>query len=124
MVFFQIEKLVHVILHLTVAMRLRLCSVIKAFHYHLQFISTAFPKQKRSSRPEMFCKKGVLRNFAKFTGKHLCQSLFLNKVVGLRPVLLKKLDVENGDWFSSESNCRSVFRTYQTFINEEPFWQK
>ena len=30
----------------------------------------------RSSRPEMFCKKGVLRNFAKFTGKHLCHSLF------------------------------------------------
>ena len=29
----------------------------------------------------MFCKKGVLRNFAKFTGKHLCQSLF-NKVGG------------------------------------------
>ena len=27
----------------------------------------------------MFCKKGVLRNFTKFTGKHLCQSLFLNK---------------------------------------------
>ena len=25
--------------------------------------------------PEMFCKKGVLRNFAKFTEKHLCQSL-------------------------------------------------
>ena len=31
----------------------------------------------------MFCRKGVLRNFAKFTGKHLCQSLFLNKVSGL-----------------------------------------
>ena len=30
----------------------------------------------RSSRPEVFCKKGVLRNFAKSTGKHLCQSLF------------------------------------------------
>ena len=26
----------------------------------------------RSSGPEVFCKKGVLRNFAKFTGKHLC----------------------------------------------------
>ena len=25
-------------------------------------------------------KKGVLRNFAKFTGKHLCQSLFLLKL--------------------------------------------
>ena len=39
----------------------------------------------RSSRPEVFCKKGVLRNIAKFTGKHLCQSLFFNKVAGLRP---------------------------------------
>ena len=33
----------------------------------------------RSSRPEVFCKKGVRRNFEKFTGKHLCQSLFFNK---------------------------------------------
>ena len=39
---------------------------------------------KRSRHPEVFCKKGVLRNFAKFTGKHLCQSLFFNKVAGLR----------------------------------------
>ena len=29
-------------------------------------------------------KKGVLRNFTKFKGKHLCQSLFFNKVTGLR----------------------------------------
>ena len=36
-------------------------------------------KIPRSSRPEVFCKKGVLRNFTKFTGKHLCQSLFFNK---------------------------------------------
>ena len=28
-------------------------------------------------------KKGVLRNFAKFAGKHLCQSLIFNKVVGV-----------------------------------------
>ena len=28
----------------------------------------------RSSRPEVFCKNGVLRNFTKFAGKHLCQS--------------------------------------------------
>ena len=38
----------------------------------------------KSSCPEVFCKKGVLRNFTKFTGKHLCQSLFFNKVAGLR----------------------------------------
>ena len=30
-------------------------------------------------------KKGILKNFAKFIGKHLCQSLFFNKVAGLRP---------------------------------------
>ena len=36
----------------------------------------------RSSRPGVFCEKGVLRNFAKFTGKHLCQRLFFNKVAG------------------------------------------
>ena len=41
-------------------------------------------KMSRSSRPEVLCKKGVLRNFAKSTGKHLCQSLFFNKVAGLR----------------------------------------
>ena len=44
----------------------------------------------RSSRPEVFCKKGVLWNFAKFTGKQPCQSLFFNKVAGLRPETLFK----------------------------------
>ena len=35
-------------------------------------------------------KKGVLRNFTKFTGKYMCQSLFFNKVAGLGPVTLFK----------------------------------
>ena len=36
-------------------------------------------------------KKGVIRNLTKFTGKPLCQSLFFNKVAGLRlATLLKK----------------------------------
>ena len=35
-------------------------------------------------------KKGIPRNFTKFTGKRLCQSLFLNKIVGLRPATLLK----------------------------------
>ena len=30
---------------------------------------------KRNSRAKVFCEQGVLRNFTKFTGKHLCQSL-------------------------------------------------
>ena len=41
------------------------------------------PLINRSSRPEVFCKKDILRNFAKFTGKHLCWSLFFDKVAGL-----------------------------------------
>ena len=32
----------------------------------------------------------VVRNFAKFTGKKLCQILFFNKVTGLRPATLFK----------------------------------
>ena len=40
--------------------------------------------------PEVFCNKGALRNFAKFTGKHLCQSLFSNKVTCLRSATLLK----------------------------------
>ena len=48
--------------------------------------------RSRSSRQEVFFKKGILRNFAKFTGKRLCQSLFFDKVAGLRPanLFLKK----------------------------------
>ena len=44
----------------------------------------------RSSRPEVFCKRAVLGNFAKFTGKHQCHSLFFNKVAGIRPATLLK----------------------------------
>ena len=44
----------------------------------------------RSTRPEMFCKKGVLGNFAEFTGKRLCLSLLFDKFAGLRPLTLLK----------------------------------
>ena len=36
----------------------------------------------RSSHWKCSVRKGVLINFVKFTGKHLCQSLFFNKVAG------------------------------------------
>ena len=45
----------------------------------------------RSSHRRCSVKIDVLRNFTKFTGTHLCQSLFFNKVVDLRlATLLKK----------------------------------
>ena len=40
----------------------------------------------RSNRLEMFCKKGVLKNFTKVRGKHLCQSLFFKATL-----LIKRL---------------------------------
>ena len=38
----------------------------------------------RTSRLEVFCKKGVLKNFANFTGKRLCWSLFLINFIKMR----------------------------------------
>ena len=51
--------------------------------------------QYRSSRPEVFSKKRVLKNFRKFPGKHLCQSLVFNKIAGLRPGTLFKKETVN-----------------------------
>ena len=34
--------------------------------------------------PETFYKKSVLKNFGKFTEKHMCHSLFINNVAGWR----------------------------------------
>ena len=42
----------------------------------------------RNSHQKCSMNKGVLRNLIKFTGNHFCQSLFFNKVVGLRPATL------------------------------------
>ena len=52
--------------------------------------------KRRSSYPELFCKKGVLKNLAKFTGKQLCRSLLYNKVAGFRPVISLKRDSDTG----------------------------
>ena len=52
---------------------------------HKQYFSKSrFLDIQQKQPPEVLFKKGVLRNFAKFTGKHLCQSFFFNKVAGLR----------------------------------------
>ena len=44
----------------------------------------------RSSHRRCSVRKGVLKNFAKFTGKYLCQGLSFNKAAGLRPATLLK----------------------------------
>ena len=45
----------------------------------------------RSSHQRCSMKKGILKNFSKFTGKHLCHSLIFNKVAGLMSANLLKI---------------------------------
>ena len=44
----------------------------------------------RSSCQDVFCRKGVLKNFVEFSGEHQRQSLLFNKVAGLRSATLLK----------------------------------
>ena len=50
----------------------------------------------RSSHRKRSIRKVVLRNFTKFTGKHLDQSLFFNRVAGLSMQLYQKQDSGTG----------------------------
>ena len=45
---------------------------------------------------EAVCKKGVRRNFAKFTVRHLCQSLFFGKTAASGLQLYSKRDSDTG----------------------------
>ena len=44
-------------------------------------------------------KIGILKDFVKLTGKQQCWSLFLNKVVGLRPRALLKIESPTEELF-------------------------
>ena len=44
----------------------------------------------------VFCIKGVLKNFAKFTGKQLYKGLFFNNVAGLRQEKFLYSDIFRG----------------------------
>ena len=48
--------------------------------------------RSRSNRLEVFCEKGVLKNYAIFTGKHLCWSFFLIKLQTMK-LLFNKFQV-------------------------------
>ena len=68
----------------------------KVSWYTYYFLIIIFKKQQQSPRGVLFCKKGALGNFIKFTGKHLCQSLFFNKVAALSLQLYLKKDSGTG----------------------------
>ena len=51
-------------------------------------------------------RKGVLRNFANFIGKHLCQSLCFNKVAGLTQTLAQAFSSDFGEISKSTFSYR------------------
>ena len=56
---------------------------IRLILFHMDDLKGICLQEDRSSRY-------VLKNFAKFTGNHWCQSFFFNEVAGLRPATLIK----------------------------------
>ena len=66
-------------------MRANVFTEEKMNFYVMDFFSKCkqFPRMYRSSHQRCSVRKGVLRNLAKFAGKHLSQSLFFSKVAGL-----------------------------------------
>ena len=71
----------------------------------------------RSSRPEVFCEKGILRNFAKFAEKYLCQSLFFNKVARVSfSSFIKK------ETLTQVPSCEFCVISKNTFFTEHLWW--
>ena len=66
------------------------CSQVKAIYFSKPVVIISKYRITRSSHCKCSIRKGVHRNFSKFTGKHQCQSLFFNKVACLRPATLLK----------------------------------
>ena len=89
--FFQYENLNHRIIKIKINFKnysstykmINICSIFvmcheiqKPMNMDSSILTSALNfKSFRSSRPGVFCKRGILRNFAKFTGKRLCQRL-------------------------------------------------
>ena len=87
---------------------------MKSFKVKCQSVSET-EISSRSSRAGVLCKKGALRNFSKFTGKSLCQSLFFNKVAGLRP--------QAGNFIKKETLYRCFPVNFEKFLRT-PFYKE
>ena len=66
-------------------MRFFLCKFSKELCFRLLLRFTIlYSSYQQKQPPDVFCKKAALKNFAIFTGKHLCWSLFLIKLQAFR----------------------------------------
>ena len=82
----------------------------------------------RSSHQRCSVKKGVLKNFGKFTGRHLCQSLFFNKFLRtpfsqntsgrlLLRIMMQKIKQNSFDSFITNIYHLSLSLTLQCLVS-------
>ena len=76
----------------------------------------------RSSHRRRSVKESVLRNFAKFTGKHLCQSIFLNKIAGLiflnKVAGLRLVQVFSCEFYEISKNAFFIEHLWATAVDD------
>ena len=105
----------------------RILAVSALFRTFTQWIKV------RSSRSEVFCKKGVRKSVTSFTGKHLCRSFFFNK--GLRPAIKKRLwyrwfPVKFGNFLrrdflqNTSGGCFYEFFTFHCHVLIKNIWKR
>ena len=73
----------------------------------------------RGSRPEVFYKEAVLRNFAKFTGKYLRQSLLIKLQASGLPFLIK-LQASGTETLAQVFSCKFCEISKNTFSYRTP----
>ena len=70
-----------------------------------------FAKYAQKQLPEVFYEKRCSKNFAKFTGKYLWQSLFFNKVAGAACNFIKKETVAQVFFWEFCATFKNTFFT-------------
>ena len=91
---------------------IKVCQMVK---FTTAVVSSNMESQIQSPRDVV--QKGVLRDFVKFSWKHLCRSLFFNKVVGLKPVTFLKKKLRHRCF---HVNFAKILRT--PFLSEHFWW--
>ena len=88
------------------------------------------PLMHRSSHRRCFIKEGILKNLAKFTEKHLCWSLFFNKVSDLSLLKLQTPTQVHSCKFCkifknifSIEHLRATDSKYTTFQNGQAYFK-
>ena len=76
------------------------------------------------SDPEVFYIKDVLRNFAKFTGKHPCQSLFFGEVAGLRPTTLLKKETKTPPVAATAELFMQIYELVLELLSKKQIFSK